>query len=118
MVGKLIIQTLVLYGLTAVLLFAAAGTWRWPQAWIFIIEMIATGIARAPVRDPTINASTMSRAKTMLPSEPLISRDAIGRDFGYRIGIRSGGRYDLPARRSSLKSTMAPITVNNAIASP
>jgi protein-S-isoprenylcysteine O-methyltransferase Ste14 len=45
MVGKLIIQTLVLYALTAVLLFAAAGTWRWPQAWIFIIEMIATGIA-------------------------------------------------------------------------
>jgi uncharacterized membrane protein len=45
MVGKLIIQTLVFYALTAVLLFAAAGTWRWPQAWIFIIEMIASGIA-------------------------------------------------------------------------
>ncbi|HLH87628.1 MAG TPA: isoprenylcysteine carboxylmethyltransferase family protein [Xanthobacteraceae bacterium] len=45
MVIKLILQTLVLYALMAVLLFAAAGTWRWPQAWIFIIEMIATGIA-------------------------------------------------------------------------
>ena len=61
---------------------------------------MTTGIASAPVRNPTISASTRSRAKTMLPSEPLITRDAICRDFGYRIGIRSGGRYDL--RRKGL----------------
>jgi len=40
-----IVQTLVIYAITAVLLFVAAGTWRWPQAWIFVIEMAATGIA-------------------------------------------------------------------------
>jgi protein-S-isoprenylcysteine O-methyltransferase Ste14 len=63
MVGKLIIQTLVFYALTAVLLFAAAGTWRWPQAWIFIIEMIATGIAISmwlARHDPGLLAERMS----------------------------------------------------------
>ena len=63
MVGKLIIQTLVFYALTAILLFAAAGTWRWPQAWIFIIEMIATGIAIGiwlARHDPGLLAERMS----------------------------------------------------------
>jgi hypothetical protein len=41
----------------------------------------------------------MSRVNALFP-EPLISRDAIGRDFGYRIWIRSGGRYDLPMKRT------------------
>jgi protein-S-isoprenylcysteine O-methyltransferase Ste14 len=45
MIVKLIVQTLLVYAATAVLLFVAAGTWRWPQAWIFIVEMVATGIA-------------------------------------------------------------------------
>ena len=45
MVVKLIVQTLLVYAATAVLLFVAAGTWRWPQAWIFIVEMVTTGIA-------------------------------------------------------------------------
>jgi protein-S-isoprenylcysteine O-methyltransferase Ste14 len=63
MAGKLIIQTIVFYALTAVLLFAAAGTWRWPQAWIFIIEMIATGIAISvwlAEHDPGLLAERMS----------------------------------------------------------
>jgi protein-S-isoprenylcysteine O-methyltransferase Ste14 len=63
MVGKLIIQTLVFYALTAVLLFAAAGTWRWPQAWVFIIEMIASGIAVGvwlARHDPGLLAERMS----------------------------------------------------------
>jgi protein-S-isoprenylcysteine O-methyltransferase Ste14 len=63
MIGKLIIQTLVVYALTAVLLFAAAGTWRWPQAWIFIIEMIASGIAVGvwlARHDPGLLAERMS----------------------------------------------------------
>ena len=34
MILKLIIQTLLVYAITALLLFVAAGTWRWPQAWI------------------------------------------------------------------------------------
>jgi len=45
MIIKLVIQTLVVYAMTAALLFVAAGTWRWPQAWIFIVEMVASGIA-------------------------------------------------------------------------
>lgn len=45
MIAKLIVQTLVVYGLMAALLLGAAGTWRWPQAWVFIIEMMASGIA-------------------------------------------------------------------------
>jgi protein-S-isoprenylcysteine O-methyltransferase Ste14 len=44
MILKAIIQTLVVYALTAAMLFVAAGTWRWPQGWIFIIEMVTTGI--------------------------------------------------------------------------
>ncbi|MBO0712874.1 MAG: hypothetical protein J2P47_16500, partial [Acetobacteraceae bacterium] len=45
MIAKLTIQTLIVYAITAALLFVAAGTWRWPQAWVFIIEMAATSIA-------------------------------------------------------------------------
>ncbi len=45
MIAKLVLQTVVVYAITAALLFGAAGTWRWPQAWAFIIEMTATGIA-------------------------------------------------------------------------
>lgn len=45
MIAKLIIQTLLVYAVTAALLFVAAGTWRWPQAWVFVIEMAASGIA-------------------------------------------------------------------------
>lgn len=45
MIVKLIVQTIVVYAITAVLLFGAAGTWRWPQAWVFIVEMVASGLA-------------------------------------------------------------------------
>jgi len=63
MILKLIIQTLVVYAITAVLLLAAAGTWRWPQAWIFIIEMVASGIAVGvwlARHDPGLLAERMS----------------------------------------------------------
>lgn len=45
MVAKLISRTFLVYAAMAVLLFAAAGTWRWPQAWIFIVEMVVCGLA-------------------------------------------------------------------------
>ena len=63
MIVKLIVQTLVIYAITAVLLFVAAGTWRWPQAWIFVIEMAATGIAVGvwlARHDPGLMAERMS----------------------------------------------------------
>jgi len=45
MVTKLIIRTLLVYAAMAALLFIAAGTWRWLQAWIFIAEMTVCGLA-------------------------------------------------------------------------
>ena len=63
MIFKLIIQTLVVYAITAVLLFVAAGTWRWPQAWIFIIEMVASGLVVSlwlARHDPGLLAERMS----------------------------------------------------------
>jgi protein-S-isoprenylcysteine O-methyltransferase Ste14 len=63
MIIKLIIQTLVVNALTAALLFVAAGTWRWPQAWIFIIEMTASGIVVGvwlARHDPGLLAERMS----------------------------------------------------------
>lgn len=45
MIAKLIISTIAVNAATAALLFAAAGTWRWPQAWILVIEMAASGFA-------------------------------------------------------------------------
>jgi protein-S-isoprenylcysteine O-methyltransferase Ste14 len=63
MVVKLIVQTLVIYAITAVLLLVAAGTWRWPQAWIFVIEMATTGIAVGvwlARHDPGLMAERMS----------------------------------------------------------
>ena len=63
MILKLIIQTLVVYALTAALLFVAAGTWRWPQAWVFVVEMMASGIAIGiwlARHDPALLAERMS----------------------------------------------------------
>jgi protein-S-isoprenylcysteine O-methyltransferase Ste14 len=45
MLAKLIISTLVVYAATLALLLGTAGTWWWPQAWIFSIEMAACGLA-------------------------------------------------------------------------
>ena len=63
MILKLVVQTLLVYAATAVLLFVAAGTWRWPQAWIFVIEMVASGLAVGlwlARHDPGLLAERMS----------------------------------------------------------
>jgi protein-S-isoprenylcysteine O-methyltransferase Ste14 len=39
MVARLIVQTLVLYGVMGLVLFVAAGTVGWPSAWFFLAEM-------------------------------------------------------------------------------
>jgi len=44
MVVRLIVQTLVSFGLMALLLFVAAGTAAWPAAWVFLVEMIVLSI--------------------------------------------------------------------------
>ncbi len=63
MIAKLVIYTVVTYAITAALMFGAAGTWRWPQAWVFIVEMTATGIAIGvwlARHDPALLAERMS----------------------------------------------------------
>jgi protein-S-isoprenylcysteine O-methyltransferase Ste14 len=44
MVVRLIVQTLVSFGVLGLFLFLAAGTANWPAAWIFLIEMIVLSI--------------------------------------------------------------------------
>jgi protein-S-isoprenylcysteine O-methyltransferase Ste14 len=45
MISRMIVQTIVWLGLTGVLLFGAAGTLAWPQAWLFLIEFGVIGMA-------------------------------------------------------------------------
>lgn len=45
MIRKLFLQTFLWFGLMGVILFIAAGTLRWPGAWIFLMLMIGLGIA-------------------------------------------------------------------------
>jgi protein-S-isoprenylcysteine O-methyltransferase Ste14 len=44
MIVRLILQTLVSFGLIGLVLFGAAGTADWPAAWIFLAEMIVLSI--------------------------------------------------------------------------
>lgn len=40
MVGRLIFQTTLYWGLIAAILFGAAGTVVWPAAWVYLVEML------------------------------------------------------------------------------
>jgi protein-S-isoprenylcysteine O-methyltransferase Ste14 len=42
---KLVIRNLVWVGATGVLLFVAAGTVRWPAAWVYLAELLVGGLA-------------------------------------------------------------------------
>jgi protein-S-isoprenylcysteine O-methyltransferase Ste14 len=44
MIVRLVIRTLVWFGVIGVILFAAAGTWQWPAAWSFLLFMILIGL--------------------------------------------------------------------------
>ncbi|MES2031221.1 MAG: isoprenylcysteine carboxylmethyltransferase family protein [Pseudomonadota bacterium] len=44
MIVRLVIRTLVWFGVIGVVLFAAAGTWQWPAAWSFLVFMILLGL--------------------------------------------------------------------------
>jgi protein-S-isoprenylcysteine O-methyltransferase Ste14 len=62
MVTKLIIQTLMWFGATGVLLFVSAGTLDWPAAWVFLVGMVGlsllTGVWLAR-RDPALVAERL-----------------------------------------------------------
>ena len=45
MIRKMIVQTVIWLGITAVLLFGSAGTLAWPQAWLFLAEFAIVGMA-------------------------------------------------------------------------
>ena len=45
MVAKLIIRTVVWIAAMAAILFVAAGTARWPAAWVFLLELGGIGLA-------------------------------------------------------------------------
>jgi protein-S-isoprenylcysteine O-methyltransferase Ste14 len=62
LVARLIVQTSLWLGFMALLLFWAAGTWRWAQAWAFIgifaVGSVAFSVWLLP-RDPALLASRL-----------------------------------------------------------
>ena len=60
MVSKLITQTAVWIAAMAAVLFVAAGTVRWPAAWVFLAEMAGLGLAIGGQR--TVPAATNKTA--------------------------------------------------------
>lgn len=44
MIVRLVIRTLIWFGMIGVILFTAAGTWQWPAAWSFLLFMILLGL--------------------------------------------------------------------------
>ncbi|KZD21753.1 methyltransferase family protein [Tardiphaga robiniae] len=44
MIVRLVIRTLVWFGVLGAVLFTAAGTWQWPAAWSFLLFMILLGL--------------------------------------------------------------------------
>ena len=74
MIRKVITQNIVWSALTALLLFVAAGTWRWPQAWVYTALMMGSGIATGlwlAQHDPALLAERL---------KPPIQRDQAPRD--------------------------------------
>ena len=63
MVSKLITQTAVWIAAMAAVLFVAAGTVRWPAAWVFLAEMAGLGLAIGlwlARRDPALLAERLT----------------------------------------------------------
>jgi len=64
MIRRLVIRTIIWLAITGVLLFVAAGTVRWPEAWVFLAEFgvlgLASGIAIGR-SDPELLRERMTR---------------------------------------------------------
>jgi len=63
MVARMLVQTLLWCALMGLVLFAAAGTWRWPGAWMFLAEMAALSLGSGlwlGRRDPALLAERMA----------------------------------------------------------
>ena len=56
MIVRLIVQTLIWFGATGILLFLAAGTFAWPGAWAYLVLMVALSVTLSEIdlarRDP------------------------------------------------------------------
>lgn len=62
MIARLILSTLLWFGVMGVLLFLAAGTLDWPGAWVFLAEMAGLGLvmgADIGRRDPGLIAERL-----------------------------------------------------------
>ena len=63
MLTRMVVQTLLSLAATGAILFLAAGGWRWPQGWVFLVEF---GISSGAVsiwllrHDPALLASRLS----------------------------------------------------------
>jgi hypothetical protein len=63
LVSKLIVRTMAWIAAMAVILFAAAGTVRWPAGWVFLAELGGFGLAIGlwlARHDPALLAERMS----------------------------------------------------------
>jgi protein-S-isoprenylcysteine O-methyltransferase Ste14 len=63
MIPRLIIQVVISFAVTGAILFAAAGTARWPAGWIFLVEMYGGGFAigiNLARRDPGLLAERLA----------------------------------------------------------
>jgi protein-S-isoprenylcysteine O-methyltransferase Ste14 len=71
MITKLLLQTLVWIAVMGVLLFAPAGTLRWPQAWVFLATLAISGLSSGlwlAKADPALLAERMR--PTMQSDQP------------------------------------------------
>jgi protein-S-isoprenylcysteine O-methyltransferase Ste14 len=62
MIARMIVQTVVWLGITGAMLFGAAGTLAWPQAWLYLIEFAVIGMASGIAigrSDPALLAERM-----------------------------------------------------------
>jgi hypothetical protein len=62
MITRLVIQTLVWFGLMGLLLFLPAGTLNWPSAWVYLAEMMSLSLVVGLVFPAT--RSTRSKSAT------------------------------------------------------
>ena len=69
MIAKLILQTLLYIAGMGALLFIAAGTWRWPAAWVFLAAMAVLGLGSGVWLAKTDPALLAERMRPMMQEE-------------------------------------------------
>jgi protein-S-isoprenylcysteine O-methyltransferase Ste14 len=70
MIAKLILQTLLYIAGMGALLFIAAGTWRWPAAWVFLASMAVLGLGSGVWLAKTDPELLAERMRPMMQEQP------------------------------------------------